>query len=55
MLLTIAIPTYNRAALLKKCLEYIIPKIDENVEILICDKDTWIGQYNNFRLSGDTM
>jgi hypothetical protein len=37
MLLTIAIPTYNRAALLEKRLLELIPQLRDDVEILVCN------------------
>ncbi len=35
MMLTIAIPTYNRAAYLSECLESVLPQIQEEMEVII--------------------
>ncbi|MDF2944235.1 MAG: glycosyl transferase, family 2 [Herbinix sp.] len=37
ILLTIAIPTYNRKNYLKECLEYLIPQIKDNIEVIVSD------------------
>src|ERR1039458_3439666 len=37
ILLTIAIPTYNRVHLLRQTVELILPQLREGVELLICD------------------
>lgn len=36
-ILTIAIPIYNRKALLKECLEHIIPQVQKHIGVIICD------------------
>lgn len=37
LILTIAIPTYNRKEYLKECLEHVILQIEQDVEVLVCD------------------
>jgi FkbM family methyltransferase len=36
-LLSLAIPTYQRAALLAKTLQSILPQIEEGIEVVVCD------------------
>lgn len=36
-LLTVAIPTYNRAALLRECLDHLTSQLQDGVEIVVCD------------------
>jgi len=44
-ILTIAVPTYNRKVYLKECLEHIIPQLDDDVEVLVCDNASTDGTY----------
>ena len=36
-ILTIAIPTYNRCEFLQECLEYVIPQVEDDMEVIVCD------------------
>jgi abequosyltransferase len=45
-LLTIAIPTYNRYKFLMECLQHVIPQIDCDMEILVCDNASTDSTYD---------
>jgi len=43
--LTIAIPTYNRKDFLKECLDHVIPQVDDDIEVIVCDNASEDGTY----------
>ena len=55
MLLTIAIPTFNRLPLLRQTLDLVLPQLTDDVELLVCDNGSTDGTSEYLRSLGPVL